>query len=99
MGYLPDNQLAPEVLAAVRGLKAGETVGPVRSAQGLHFFKLLDRKAGASLGFAEAHDALAAALRARRANELGQAYLAALNARLATSVNQIELARLQSPAR
>jgi parvulin-like peptidyl-prolyl isomerase len=99
MGYMTDTQLAPEVLAAVRTLKAGESVGPVRTAQGLHFFKLLDRKAGAVLTLAEAHDALASALRTRRANELGQAYLAALNARLATSVNQIELGRLQAAAR
>jgi len=98
MGYLPDNQVAPEVLAAVRTLKTGESVGPVRTAQGLHFFRLLDRRVGATLTLAEAHDALAAALRARRANELGQAYLAALNARLAISVNQIELTKLASAA-
>jgi peptidylprolyl isomerase len=95
MGFLPDSQLAPEVLAAVRGLKPGEAAGPVRTAQGLHFLKLLDRKAGAPLSFAEAHDALASALRSRRGNELSQAYLAGLNARLGISVNQIALAKLQ----
>jgi peptidylprolyl isomerase len=99
MGYLPDNQLAPEVLAAVRTLKIGEVAGPVKGADGLHFLKLLDRKAGAALSLAEAHDALAAALRTRRANELAQAYLAGLNAKLAISVNQIELARLQAGLR
>jgi peptidylprolyl isomerase len=99
MGYLADNQLAPEVLAAVRALKVGEVAGPVKTAQGLHFVKLLDRKAGAALGFAEAHDALAGALRSRRANELAQAYLAGLNAKLAISVNQIELAKLQAGLR
>jgi len=95
MGFLPDNQLAPEVLAAVRGLKPGEVAGPVRTTQGLHYLKLLDRKAGAALGYAEAHDALAGALRTRRANELSQAYLAGLNTRLGISVNQIALAKLQ----
>lgn len=96
MGWLPDNQLAPEVLAAVRSLKVGDEAGPVKGADGLHFLKLLDRKPGAALTLAEAHDALAAALRTRRANELAQAYLAALNGRLAISVNQIELAKLQA---
>ena len=96
MGYLPENQLAPEVLAAVRALKVGEVVGPVKTAQGLHFFKLLDRKAGAPLTLAEAHDALANALRTRRGSELAQAYLADLGTRLAISVNQIELAKLQA---
>lgn len=96
MGYIADNQLAPEVLAAVRALKPGDVVGPVKTAQGLHFFKLLDRKAGAPLTLAEAHDRLAAALRQRRGNELGQSYLAELGGRLAISVNQIELAKLQA---
>jgi peptidylprolyl isomerase len=99
MGFLPDNQLAPEVLAAVRGLKPGEVAGPIRTAQGLHYLKLLDRKAGASLSFTEAHDALASALRTRRANELSQVYLAALNTRLGISVNQIALAKLQEDMR
>jgi peptidylprolyl isomerase len=95
MGFLPDNQLAPEVLAAVRALKPGEAAGPVRTAQGLHYLKLLDRKAGAALSYAEAHDVLAGALRNRRAGELQQAYLAGLDKRLGISVNQIALARLQ----
>jgi peptidylprolyl isomerase len=95
MGFLPDNQLAPEVLAAVRALKPGEVAGPVRTAQGLHYLKLLDRKAGAPLAYAEARDALANALRSRRAGELSQAYLAALDKRLGISVNQIALAKLQ----
>jgi peptidylprolyl isomerase len=99
MGFLPDNQLAPEVLAAVRALKPGEVAGPIRTAQGLHYLKLLDRKAGAALSFAEAHDALAGALRTRRANELSQAYLATLNTRLGISVNQIALAKLQEDMR
>jgi peptidylprolyl isomerase len=99
MGFLPENQLAPEVLAAVRALKVGEVVGPIKTAQGLHYFKLLDRKAGAALTLAEAHDALANALRTRRANELAQAYLADLGTRLAISVNQIELTKLQATLR
>ena len=96
MGYIADNQLAPEVLAAVRALKPGEVAGPVKTAQGLHYFKLLDRKAGAPLTLAEAHDRLAAALRARRGNELTQSYLTELGGKLAISVNQIELAKLQT---
>lgn len=99
MGFLPDNQLAPEVLTAVRALKPGEVAGSVRTAQGLHYLKLLDRKAGAPLSFAEAHDVLANALRSRRAGELSQAYLAALDKRLGISVNQIALAKLQEDIR
>ena len=96
MGYIADNQLAPEVLAAVRSLKTGEVTGPVKTAQGLHFFKLLDRKAGTPLTLPEAHDRLAAALKARRGSELGQSYLAELGGKLAISINQIELGKLQA---
>jgi peptidylprolyl isomerase len=96
LGYLTENQLLPEVLAAVRTLKLGDTAGPVKTGRGLHFFKLLDKKAGAVPTLAEAHERLAAALRERRARELQQAYLTQLNTKLAVSVNQIELAKLQA---
>jgi hypothetical protein len=69
--------------------------GPVTS-QGLHFFKLLDRKPGNPLTLPEAHDRLAAALKARRGSELGQSYLAELGGKLAISINQIELGKLQA---
>jgi peptidylprolyl isomerase len=99
MGYLPENQIAPEILAAVRPLKTGEIVGPVKTAQGLHYLKLLDKTPGAAIPLAEAHDRLAAALRNRKAGELAQAYLADLNARLGVSVNQIELDKLRATLR
>jgi parvulin-like peptidyl-prolyl isomerase len=95
MGYLPDNRMAPEIVTVVRGMKEGEVVGPVKSAQGLHFFKLLDKKPGVVPTLAEAHDTLSAALRTRRAQELERAYLSGLNDKLGVTVNQIELAKLQ----
>jgi peptidylprolyl isomerase len=96
MGFLPENQISPEILAAVRPLKTGEVVGPVKTSQGLHFLKLLDKTSGAPIALAEAHDRLAAALKSRKAGELAQAYLADLNARLGVNVNQIELDKLRT---
>jgi peptidylprolyl isomerase len=95
LGYLPENRLPPAIAALVHGLKGGEVVGPVKTAQGLHFFKLLDKKTGAVPTLAEAHDALVAALRSRREQELERAYLSSLNDKLGVTVNQIELAKLQ----
>jgi peptidylprolyl isomerase len=95
LGYLPDNRMLPSVLAAVRTLQPGQFIGPVKTAQGLHFLKLLDKKPGAVPTLAQAHDQLVAALRSRRANQLAQAYLADYNTKLGVTVNQIELARLQ----
>jgi peptidylprolyl isomerase len=94
LGYLPENRMRPEILAAVRGLKPGQVIGPVKTAQGLHFLKLLDEKPGAALSLAQVHDGLAAALRNRRASEVEQAYLKDYNAKLDVTVNQIELAKL-----
>ena len=94
-GYLPENRMAPEIVTAVRGMKAGEIVGPVKTAQGLHFFKLLDKKPGVVPTLAEARDTLSAALRTRRAQELERTYLTNLDAKLGITVNQIELAKLQ----
>jgi peptidylprolyl isomerase len=95
MGYLPDNRLLPEIAAAARDLKPGAVAGPVKTSQGLHFLKLLDRRVGAVPTLAQAHDGLAAALRARRAQELQQTYLTDLNSKLGITVNQIALAKLQ----
>lgn len=86
LGYLADNRMAPEVLAVVRTLKVGEVAGAVKTAHGLHFFKLLDKKPGAVPPLTQVHDALANALKSRRANDLQRAYLASLN-RIASSVS------------
>jgi peptidylprolyl isomerase len=95
LGYVADNRMAPEVVAAVRALKVGDMIGPVKTAQGLHFFKLLDKKAGPVPALAQVHDALANALRTRKASELERSYLTTLNEKLGVTVNQIELEKLQ----
>jgi parvulin-like peptidyl-prolyl isomerase len=79
----------------VRTLKVGEVAGPVKTTHGLHFFKLLDKKPGVVPSLTQVHDALASALKSRRASDLERAYLTALNGKLGVTVNQIELAKLQ----
>jgi peptidylprolyl isomerase len=97
VGLLPANRMLPEIVAAVRGLQVGATVGPIKTSQGLHYVKLLEREDGAPLTLEEARPQLVEALRARRAQELEQAYLTQLNARLGVSVDQIALAALGKP--
>ncbi len=94
VGLLPANQMLPEVVAAVRNLEVGATAGPVKTSQGLHYVKLLEKKVEPMPTFEQARAPLQAALRARRAQELEQAYLAALDARLNVAVNQLALAEL-----
>jgi parvulin-like peptidyl-prolyl isomerase len=96
LGYLAENAMLPEIAATARTMKPGEVIGPVKTAQGLHFLKLMDKRAGAVPSLAEAHDRLEAALRARRSAELQQNYLSGLGSSLGVTVNQIELAKLRA---
>lgn len=94
LGFLPENRLLPEVAAAVKPLNVGQTVGPVKTSQGLHFLKLMEKKAGAVPEYATIRDSIANALREKQSQQLEQAYLAELGGKLGISVNQIELAKL-----
>lgn len=95
LGFLPATQLLPAVLEAVQSLKPGETVGPIKTADGLHFLKLIERKQTSLPALPLVHDRIAAALRARKQGELEQAYLRSLAGKLDITVDQIELAKLQ----
>jgi len=95
LGFLPENRLVPEIAAAVKTMKVGEVAGPIKTAQGLHYIKLVDKKASTPKSLTEVHDGLANVLRARRKQELEQAYVNQLSTKLAITVNQIELAKLQ----
>jgi parvulin-like peptidyl-prolyl isomerase len=99
MGFLAESRLLPEVAAAVRPLGVGDITGPIKTALGLHFIKLLDKHPGVVPAFAEVRERLSAALRARRAGELEQAYVASLSSKLGVTINQIELAKLQPTLR
>jgi peptidylprolyl isomerase len=96
VGLLPEDRMLPEVAAAARTLEVGAVGGPVKTAQGLHFVKLLERKTGVTPDFAASREALRAALRARRAQELQQAYLAAINGRVPATIDGIELDKLRT---
>ena len=95
LGFLPATQLLPAVLDAVQSLKPGETVGPVKTADGLHFLKLIERKQTPIPTLAVVHDRIVAALRARKQAQLEQTYLRSLADKLDITVDQIELAKLQ----
>jgi peptidylprolyl isomerase len=95
LGFVAEDHLFPGMAPVLRGMKAGDVIGPVKISQGLLFVKLFERKDGAVPGLAEARERIVTVLRARRAEELQQAYLKDLSTKLAITVNQIELANLQ----
>lgn len=95
LGFLPASRMLPEVSAAIQALRPGEVAGPIKTAQGLHFIKLIEMRPAKVPALPEVQDGLREALRTRRAQELQQAYLEETNRKLGIVVNQVELAKLQ----
>jgi peptidylprolyl isomerase len=96
VGLLAEDRMLPEIAAAARTLEPGIVTGPVKTAQGLHFVKLLERKSSATPDFEASREALRAALRNRRAQELQQSYLATINGQVPQTIDGIELAKLRT---
>jgi len=94
LGWQAEGRLLPEVRAALAAMQPGETVGPVKTAQGLHFIRLAEKKPTVVPPLAEVREALVAALRQEKANELQQRYLGELAQKSPPSINELELAKL-----
>jgi peptidylprolyl isomerase len=95
LGFVAENRLARDVLQAVRTLSPGQVAGPIKTPEGLHFVKLIETRPGALPPLSELRQRIVADLRARRGQQLEQAYLNDLAGKLSISVNEIELAKLQ----
>jgi peptidylprolyl isomerase len=99
IGWVPEDQLVPEIRRAVARLTKGEISVPIRSSGGWHLIKLLDKKPAAVRPLAESHATLVNIMRTRKAQELERAYLDGLSLRTPPTLNQIELTKLQSGIR
>jgi peptidylprolyl isomerase len=99
MGWLAEDTILPEVRGAVQTLKAGGIAGPIKTAQGFHFVRLIETRAPRALTLEESRPRLVAALRNQRSAELQQKYLQELQAKLAVRVDQVGLAALQKELR
>lgn len=96
MGFIPGERLAPGVLKAIKPLNPGQVLGPVKTADGLHFIKLIETRTATLPPLAEVRERIVADLRARRTQQLEQSYLNDLSAKLGISINEIELGKLQA---
>lgn len=96
LGWVSDDQMAPEVRRAVAGLNKGDISQPVKTAAGWHLIRLLDKRAAGTRPLAEIRTNLVAAMRNRKAQDLERAYLEALAIKLPPTINQAELGKLQS---
>lgn len=91
LGWMPENQITPEILRQVSGMSKGDVSDPIRTADGWHIIRLVDTKAAAPRPLADVRDALASALRQQKAEQNQQAYLAQLLQKIPVSVNEIAL--------
>jgi parvulin-like peptidyl-prolyl isomerase len=96
LGFLPADRMMPEILKAVRSLSPGQIAGPVKTAEGLHFIKLVETRPVTLPPLADIRQRLVADLRVRRGQQLEQAYINELRTKLSISINEIELAKLQA---
>ena len=91
--------MVPGIRATVAGLAKDQVSDPVRLDDGWHVLKLLDVKPAATRTLAEVRDALAARLRADRAQGVRREYLSRLLEKNPPAVNELALAKALPPAR
>ena len=99
LGWFSEEQMVPEMRRAVAELNKGEVSQPIKSAEGWHLVKLLDKKPAGPRALADIRANLVVAMRNRKAQELERAYLEALAIKLPPEINQIEVGKLQSELR
>ncbi|MFN0316746.1 MAG: peptidylprolyl isomerase [Burkholderiales bacterium] len=97
MGWVPLEQMVPEVRALVAEMKKGDVGKPVRTVSGWHIVKLADIKPKSLKPMAEVREYIVRALRLRKAQENEQKYLDDMVARTPLGVNEIALNRLIAP--
>ncbi|MBV4458688.1 peptidylprolyl isomerase [Pseudomonas sp. COR58] len=90
-GLQPLQQLVPEVRGAVARLKVGAVSEPVQSAAGFHVIKLTELQPARTATLDELRDQLTQALRARRQEQIAQAYLDGMLNTATLSIDGAEL--------
>jgi parvulin-like peptidyl-prolyl isomerase len=96
LGWLPENQIIPEIRNAVSRIEKGEVTGPIRSASGFHIVKLLDKKPPGTRTLAEVRETIVNQMRLRRAQEIERNYIEGMVSRSQVTINQSELTKLQA---
>ena len=77
-GYLPMNQIVPELRRVIQELKEGEVSAPLQLPTGFHVVKLVDVREASTPPLVEVQVPLRNALRAQRQQQAARAYLEGL---------------------
>ena len=96
LGWLPENQIFPEIRVTVAKMEKGDVSAPIRSGAGWHIVKLVDKKPAGVRPLSEVRETIVNQLRMRRMQEIERSYIEGLIGRSQITVNQIELTKLQS---
>ena len=94
LGWLPENQIRPEIRSRVNGLAANAVSEPARLEDGWHILKLLDTKPASTRPLAEVRDQLAQRLREERAAANRRAFLAKLIEQSPPAINELALSKV-----
>ena len=87
LGWAAETDIVPEIRAQIAGMAQGEISDPIRVRSGWHIVRLDETRPAGPRALAEVHDALATALRQRKAEADQQAYLSGLLAKTPIAVN------------
>jgi peptidylprolyl isomerase len=89
-----ETQLIPEIRAAIKAMKPGDAPVLVKSNQGFHIVRLVERRPAKILPLAAVREALVAELRKARAEELERRYVTELTTKNPPAINEVELAKM-----
>ncbi|MFZ4483320.1 MAG: peptidylprolyl isomerase [Chthoniobacterales bacterium] len=96
IGWLPEDQIAPEIRKAISGLSKGQITPAVEGRDGYHIVRVDEVRAAGPASFEEVRKDLASLLRERRAAQNREAHISTLLERQPVSVNEIALDALNA---
>jgi peptidylprolyl isomerase len=99
LGWVPETEVIPEIRNQIAGMNNGDVSDPIHVADGWQVVRLVDTKPAAARPLAEVKDAIATALRQRKAEENQQAYINDLLQKNPVVLNEIALHRVFSVSR
>lgn len=95
LGWLAENEITPEIRAAVVGMTKGQISTPVEGSSGFHILRLIDVRPAGPATLAEVKPQITAALRNQRAALNQESHVATLLQRQPVSVNELALDALK----